>query len=76
MARIVTGCDHRQLIRDPQTSTEHPAIKLGAAANSDDDGSARSDRSPFGSGSTNIHFVAELLQLSDREAASLHSMLR
>jgi hypothetical protein len=36
----------------------------------------RSHRSPFGAASTNIHFVAESLQLSDREAASPHSMLR
>jgi hypothetical protein len=73
--RLATGCDQQRLVPAPQTSTEHPAINLGTVANwSDDDLLGATDHNRRGTDKT--HFVAESLQLSDREATSPHSMLR
>jgi hypothetical protein len=56
--------------------TRHPAINFGTPANSGDNRSARGNRCHCRHGTDKHRFVAELLQLSNHEATSPHSVLR
>jgi hypothetical protein len=69
------GCDEQQLIRDPQTSTDIlPSNSAPSPIQPPVDLLPTNDHRR--GWTQNIHFVAESLQLSDREATSPHSMLR